>query len=29
MGSGVAQLAARLLPITEDLGSNPVNGNFY
>ena len=25
----VAQLAERLLPIPEDPGSNPVNGNFY
>ena len=25
----VAQLAARLLPIPEDPGSNPVIGNFY
>ena len=25
----VAQLAERSLPIPEDLGSNPVIGNFY
>jgi len=25
----VAQLAERLLPIPEDLGLNPVIGNFY
>ena len=25
----VAQLAERLFPIPEDLGSNPVIGNFY
>ena len=28
-GSGVVQLSERLLLIPEDLGSNPVNGNFY
>ena len=25
----VAQLAARLLPLQKDPGSNPVTGNFY
>ena len=29
MGSGVAQLTERSLPIPEDRVSNPVVGNFY